>query len=184
MKGVPFVQKLIKFYCVVWSIGGWDWCIWDHESGGSLAHNSLVTRWGLGIVRPRRQKGRGFQKCIHTSQIKSIFNHSTQHFHIFSDARKKVEDSRNAHIHLRLNQFSITAHNIFTYDTTKIRQKIPKMHVQCTHISDLVKLQYNIFTYFRRKVWTRAKCWSPNICYFVAIWRFVAFYARFGNFWA
>ena len=73
-------------------------------------------------MRPRRQKGRGFQKCIHTSQIISIFNQSTQNFHIFSDAKKKVEDSRNAHIHLRLNQFSITAHNIFTYDPIPQKQ--------------------------------------------------------------
>ena len=32
-----------------------------------------------------------------------------------------------------------------------------------------------------RKVWTQTKILSPNICYFVAISRFVAIYAFFGN---
>ena len=35
----------------------------------------------------------------------------------------------------------------------------------------------------RRKVWTRTKILSPNICYFVAISRFVAIYPLFGNLW-
>ena len=37
---------------------------------------------------------------------------------------------------------------------------------------------------FHRKVWTRTKSFSPNIRYFVAILRFVAIYALFGNLWA
>ena len=35
----------------------------------------------------------------------------------------------------------------------------------------------------RRNVWTRTKILSPNICYFVAILRFVAIYAHFGRRW-
>ena len=35
----------------------------------------------------------------------------------------------------------------------------------------------------RRKVWTQTKSLSPNIRYFVAISRFVANYALFGNLW-
>ena len=37
---------------------------------------------------------------------------------------------------------------------------------------------------FRRKVSTRTKILSPNICYFVAISRFVSIYALFGRLWA
>ena len=36
----------------------------------------------------------------------------------------------------------------------------------------------------RQKVWTQTKILSPNIRYFVAILRFVAIYALFGNLWA
>ena len=35
----------------------------------------------------------------------------------------------------------------------------------------------------RRKVWTWMKIFSPYISYFVAILRFVAIYALFGNLW-
>ena len=36
----------------------------------------------------------------------------------------------------------------------------------------------------RRKVWTQTKMLSPNIRYFVAIFRFVAIYTLFGRLWA
>ena len=36
----------------------------------------------------------------------------------------------------------------------------------------------------RQKVWTRKIFLTPNISYFVAILKFVAIYAPFGNFWA
>ena len=111
-------------------------------------------------MRPRRQKGRGFQKCIHTSQIISIFNQSTQHFHIFSDAKKKVEDSRNAHIHLRLNQFSITAHNIFTYDPIP-QKKAEDSENACTHISDLVKFTIQYFHIFSPKSLDSGEMFKP-----------------------
>ena len=36
----------------------------------------------------------------------------------------------------------------------------------------------------RRKVWTQGKILGPNLRYFIAILRFVAFYALLGNLWA
>ena len=60
---------------------------------------------------------------------------------------KKVEDLRNAYIHLRLNQFSITAHNIFTY--FPMQKKVEDSRNAHIHLrlNQFSITAHNIFTY-------------------------------------
>ena len=118
------MNQVVAWLTIALSLGE-GWVLWGlggkkvEDSRNAYIHLRLnqfsITAHNIFTYFPMPKKGRGFQKCTHTSKIKSIFKHSTQHFHIWSDTTKKAEDSENACTYISdLVKFTIQYFHIFS----------------------------------------------------------------------